>query len=107
MMWIGRMARMEGQLGEYHAGALRQETRQAKGERIIAEQLPGLGWTEEDLAKRHKGDPGKLALAARLRRETTLPMKWISTRLPMGTWRSASTRLQTWKKTQERKEDKA
>jgi putative transposase len=99
------LARMEGQLGEYHAGDLRRESSEAKAERIIAEELEGFGWAEADLEKRHKSDPGKLALAARLRRETTLPVKWITTRLGMGTWKSASTRLQTWKKAHESKEN--
>ncbi len=99
------LARMEGQLGEYHPGDLRREAGEAKAERIIAEELHGLGWTEADLEKRHKSEPGKLALAARLRRETTLPLKWITARLRMGTWKSANARLRTWKQTQERKED--
>jgi hypothetical protein len=43
------------------------------------------------LAKRHKSDPGKLALAARMRRETTLTVKGIAQRLKMGTWKSSRT----------------
>jgi putative transposase len=99
------LARMEGRLGEHHAGELRQEASQAKGERIVAAELRRLGWRKEDLAKRHKSDPGKLALAAQLRRETTLPLKWIAARLCMGTWKSASARLQTWKKIHKKKQD--
>jgi len=29
-------------------------------------------------------NPRKLAIAARLRKETTLPIQWIAERLPMG-----------------------
>lgn len=38
-------------------------------------------------------DPAKLGMAARLRRETTLPIKVIAARLHLGTSRSANVRL--------------
>ena len=91
------LARMEGRLGASHAGELRKQASEAKAEGIITAELPRLGWTEADLDKRHKSDPGKLALAARLRRETTLPMKWMAQRLQMGTLKSARTRVYRWK----------
>ncbi len=99
------LARMEGQLGDHHAGELRREASEAKAQRVITEELQRLGWTEGDLDKRHKSDPGKLALAARLRRETTLPLKWITVRLRMGTWKSANARMRTWKRIHEGKDD--
>ena len=99
------MARSEGRLGASHAGELRKQASKTKAEGIITAELQRLGWTEADLERRHKSDPGKLALAARLRRETTLPMKWMAARLRLGTWKSAGTRLQTWKKAQEGKKD--
>lgn len=43
-----------------------------------------MGWTEEDLAARRKGDPAKVKLAARVRAETTVPLAWIAERLAMG-----------------------
>jgi hypothetical protein len=52
------------------------------------------------MEQRHKGDPGKLALAGKLRRETTLPMKWIAKRLSLGTWKSASVRICKWNQAQ-------
>lgn len=88
------LERMAGKLGDSHAGELRRESMEAKGEQIIAEELKRLGWAEEDLKSRHKSDPDKVALAARLRRETTLTLKAIAARLHMGTWKSAATRLQ-------------
>jgi hypothetical protein len=88
----------EGRLGEHHAGQLRRESAEAKAEQIIGEELACLGWTAADLGQRHKSDPGKLVIAARLRRETTLPVGRIATRLNMGTRKSASTRLQEWKR---------
>jgi len=84
---------MEGRTGEHHSGALRREGAQAKAERIIVEELRHLGWKETQLAGRRKSDPGKLALAARLRKETTLPLKWIARRVWLGTSKSANSKL--------------
>ena len=89
--------RMGGRLGEHHAGELRRESAHAKAERIITEELQRLEWTEADLEERNKSDPEKVALAARLRRETTLTIKAIAGRVHLGGWKSATTRLQTRK----------
>ena len=51
------------------------------------------GWEAGELALRRKGDPAKLQIAVRLRRETTLPLKDIARCLHLGTARSASVRL--------------
>ena len=67
-----QLARMEGKLGEHHAGELRRERAEAKGERIIAEELQRLGWSESDWVIRPKNDAGKMAIAVRLCRETSL-----------------------------------
>jgi hypothetical protein len=90
------LERTEGKLGEHHAGELRRESAANRAERILAEELARLGWREEDLAQRRKGDPGKMAIAARLRRETTLTVKAIAARLHLGTSKSANTRLHRW-----------
>jgi REP element-mobilizing transposase RayT len=90
------LERMEGRTGAHHSGALRQARAEARAGRIIAEELGRLGWQESDLADRRKNDPGKLALAARLRRETTLPLKWITARVRLGTSKSANTKLHLW-----------
>ena len=42
-------------------------------------------WKEADLKTRPKGDSNKVALAARLRTETTMTVGWIAERLAMGT----------------------
>ena len=42
-------------------------------------------WQEADLKTRPKGDSVKVALAARLRAETTMTVGWIAERLAMGT----------------------
>jgi putative transposase len=90
------LAMMTGQLGEYHSGELRRETAEAKAERIISEELQQMGWKESELREHGKNDPGKLALAARLRRETTLPIKRIAARLQLGTSKSANSNLHRW-----------
>ncbi len=90
------LERMAGKLGEHHAGELRRASAAARAERIVAEELQRLGWREAELAARRKGDPGKLAIAARLRRETTLTVKAIAARLHLGTSGSAHVRLHGW-----------
>jgi putative transposase len=87
------LARMEGNLGEHHSGELHRASAEAKAERIVAEELKRYGWQEGDLATRRKNDPWKLEIAARLRRETTLPLKAIAQRVKLGTSKSANARL--------------
>jgi hypothetical protein len=43
--------------------------------------------------QRPKADPVKLAVAKRLRQETTVRLKWISERLGMGAWTHLNRRL--------------
>jgi hypothetical protein len=92
------LARMDGQLGAHHAGDLHREQETGRAERLIAEELGRLGWGESDLVARRKSDPGKLALAARLRRETTMPLKWIAARAHLGTSKSANSNVHRWMK---------
>ena len=87
------LARREGNLGEHHSGELHRASADAKAERIIAEELKRYGWMEADLAARRKTDPLKLEIAARLRRETTLPLKAIAHRVKLGTSKAANARL--------------
>jgi len=58
---------------------------EALAELIIAEELKLGRWQEADLKTRLKGDSVKVALAARLRAETTMTVGWIAERLAMGT----------------------
>ena len=67
-----------------------RESDQQKAERLVAEMLKQKGWTDTELGKRKKGDREKAAMAARLRRETTMSWGWIAKRLAMGHWRTAS-----------------
>jgi len=43
-------------------------------------------------------DPARLAIAARLRQETTLSLKHIAERVHLGTSKSANARLHEWMK---------
>ena len=80
---------MDGKLGENHSGELHRETAEQKANRILSEELSRRGWTESDLAARRRSDPDKLAIAVRLRNETTLPVKWIAARVQIGTAKGA------------------
>lgn len=85
--------RMEGKVGDNHPGQTRLETAQAKADRILAEELTRLGWTQADLATRQRNHPIKLALAARLRQQTTLSVKQIAERLHLGKPKGARANL--------------
>jgi putative transposase len=95
------LERMEGKLGDHHSGELKRESAEGKAERIIAEELNRRRWTERDLEQSAKSEPEKLALAARLRRETTLTLPLIAARLHMGTWKSLNAKLHRWKRASE------
>jgi Transposase and inactivated derivatives len=84
---------MEPRLGEHHSGKLRYETTAAKAERILAEEFKRAGWKEHDLEVHAKSHPVKMALAMRLRTETTLTIRQIATRLHMGSWKSLNNKL--------------
>ena len=60
---------------------------------MVRKGLDALGWTDTDLARRRKGDPGKVRLARKLRAETTMTLHWIATRLQMGRWTYVSNLL--------------
>jgi len=76
---------MSDRVGQHHYGSERAETIEHKAERTVREELARSGWTENQLRARPKGDPGKLAIARRLREQTTMSVKWITGRLECGT----------------------
>ena len=59
------------------------------------------------MSQRPKSDPAKLAMAARLRRETTLTLPRIAARLEMGSWKSLNTKLHRWRKINESHENRS
>ena len=79
--------------GASHYGEERRERDKAKAGRLVAEGLARLGWKESDLALHRKGDANKVSLAAQLRRETTMSLKWIASQLHMGSWTYVSNLL--------------
>jgi hypothetical protein len=78
------LGRMTERLGAEHYGVERAETEAEKAERIIAEELQRLGWTERTLPERAKGDAKKVRMAQRLRAETVQTVAWIAARLHLG-----------------------
>jgi hypothetical protein len=72
-------------LGAEHYGEERAKTAEALAELIIAEELKRGRWQEADPKTRTKGDSVKVALAARLRAQTTMTVGSIAQRLTMGT----------------------
>jgi hypothetical protein len=90
------LERIEGKLGDHHSGELRQESAQSRADRIMGEELQRLSWTPQDVALRRKSDPDKLAIAARLRRETTLSLKEVAHQVGLGTSKGANATLHRW-----------
>jgi putative transposase len=96
------LKRLHGQLGAHHSGALRRKSEWARAEAIIAKELKRLDWKEAELRKRPKSDAAKMALAARLRRETTLTIADLAQRLHMGTRETLNSKLHHWRRTHEK-----
>jgi hypothetical protein len=84
------LAQLESRGAPVNSSVELQETASEKAERLTGEALAKLGWKETDLAERRKGDPTKFKIALTLRAETTMTLKWIATRLQMGTASSLS-----------------
>ena len=85
-----------------HYGAELRQADEVHAERLLRAELRRRGWTERDLEQRSKGDPAKVELAWRLRRETTMTLKWIAARLKMGTWTYVSNCLVARRKDEKR-----
>jgi hypothetical protein len=61
--------------------------------------------TEQDLQGRRKGDPQKVRVAARLRRETTMTLEWIASQLRMGAPTHLAMLLQRYSRKDQRSEN--
>ena len=66
-------------------------------ERMIAEALKRRKWRAGGLAARAKGELSKVAIAAPVRAETVVTVKWIAERLGMGTAGYLNNRLYRWR----------
>jgi len=87
------LAAASERVGANHYGSDRRETGEAKARRLIAATLAQIGWKVSDLKKERKGAPEKVELARRLRKETTMSLKWIAQELEMGSWTYVSNLL--------------
>jgi REP element-mobilizing transposase RayT len=87
------LAKASERVGAQNYGTERQESEEAKAERLVREELAALGWEENDLSQRRKGDPDKVRIARRLRQDTTMTLAWIARRLSMGVWTYVSNLL--------------
>ena len=87
------LAQMGEHAGANHYGEEVRASAEAKAEGMVEEELRRRGWGEVELRERAKGDQGKVAMAVRLRRETTMTLKWVAERLAMGSWSNVSNLL--------------
>lgn len=78
------LARLRAAAPDNRRGPVPPEAQVQLGRMLVAEELARRGWTAEDLVRRRKTDPEKVAIARRLRRETTLSLRWIAAALHMG-----------------------
>jgi putative transposase len=69
-----------------HYGAERREAQEAAARRLVRQEMERLGWNQGALRAARKGDERKVRMAARLRKETTMSLKWIAQQLEMGSW---------------------
>lgn len=83
------LAQMHERRGDDYGAELR-EADAVHAERVVAQELRRRGWREAEPTPRRKGDPEKVELAWRLRRETTMTLKWIAQRLKLGAWTHVS-----------------
>ena len=79
------LEQVSAQRGACHYGEELREAAEAKAERIVREEMKRRNWKSGTLAARRKGDEDKVAIARRLRQETTMTLTWIAARLQMGT----------------------
>ena len=79
------LAQVSGRLGAEHYGEERAATEEAKAERIIAAELKPVAVAGSRAEDAGQGGRGEVAVAARLRAETTMTVGWIAERLGMGT----------------------
>jgi hypothetical protein len=80
-------------LGPNHFGRERRQTAEVGARRVIAETLRKERLTSQGLKLLSANHRIKVALARRLRRETTMDLKWIAEELGVGSWKYLSNLL--------------
>jgi hypothetical protein len=78
------LQQMESSFGHHHDGVEKQQSAEAKAQRILSDELKQRKIRTEELEKLKKGDPLKVKMAFRLRQETTMTWDWIAQQLAMG-----------------------
>src|SRR5205085_4452013 len=76
------LAMMHERSGPSHYGEELRQSDEEKARTILPEELGRLRFP--DLGTLSKGDPGKVRIAARLRKETAMPLSWVTQELKMG-----------------------
>ena len=77
-----------------------------RAQRIVVEGLKQARGEETALRTQRKGHPIKVRLARRLRKETTVTLKWIAQRRCMGTWTHVANLLRASAKSTSNVKDK-
>ncbi len=88
------LARMDTPVGQSHYGPELRESDEEKAGRLIAEEIAKLKFPRVDFSTMSKGDQRKVDIAARLRRETSVSLRWIADELKMGSIAYAARLLQ-------------
>jgi len=78
------LAKMQERVGLSHYGAELQESEEEKARRIMTEEIRRLKVLKIDLGELSKGDWRKVEIARRLRKETTVSLRWIAAQLHAG-----------------------
>jgi REP element-mobilizing transposase RayT len=78
------LAQLSRVLRSGHSGEAVREVTENQAERIIKEELEQRKLDDSKLPGLRKGDPVKVAIAQRLREETTMTLAWIAQRLQTG-----------------------
>ena len=84
------LALIEQECSEHHYGQEILESAERQAERVMADMMKAIRWTEKELRAHRKCDRRKVKIAASLRARTTVGWKWIAEKLRMGHWRSAA-----------------
>lgn len=64
---------------------------------MVEEELRRRRWREARLGQRAKGDPEKVKIAVRLRKETLVTVAWIAHRLQTGSVAHVNALLYYWR----------
>ena len=91
------LARQAGSLSHRYKTSGAKQSGAGRGSALPPREVPrqkcNRNATICELAKRRKGEPAKVALARRLRAETTMTLKWNAGELQMGSWTYVSNLL--------------